>query len=798
MRFFTWLLVLITTIGAAQIPAGHYDAAQGLYGDNLRAALKTIALTGQVKLPYTSASFDVWDAYQFTDVRPAPNNNTIWDMYSDVPGGSPAYTFTIFSNQCGNSSAEGDCYSREHCMPNSYWGGFDNAANPQYTDLHQLFPADQFVNNRKSNYPIGYVNPSSVNWTSTNGSKVGACGWPGYTGLVFEPIDEYKGDFARAYLYMITRYMDQITTWTTNYPTTFLVNITSGNNYAPWYIDMLVSWSDNDPVSAKEIARNNAIYYQTPQHNRNPYVDHPEYVRDVWKTVIWNGTSWSNTVGPNTTLDAVIDGNYTLSNDVTAYDFTINTNKNFTVASTKKLTVVNSIENNGTLTVQNNANVLQTKNVANTGSGTASVYRNSASIMRLDYTLWSSPVEVQNLLSFSPNTLTNRFYTYNPSTNLYASISNPSATNFEVGKGYLIRMPDNHPTTPTIWNGTFTGKLNNGTITKTLASNTYNAVGNPYPSTISADAFIDANGLTEPLYFWRKTNNSAQPSYATYTKAGGTGTTAANLGDPMNLVPNGTIQIGQGFIVKTTGNSIVFDNTMRTTNTANQFLRQQDEKSRLWLNITDTTGEFYQTMIAYMPNATTEVDEAIDGKYINAVPLSLTSKINEEAYVIQGRGLPFDSTNVVPLIFSTTSNGTFTISLDHTDGLFETGQSIYIKDNTANSIHNLNEGSYTFTSQTGTFANRFEVVYQESLSANQLQFDSNQVIVYSNSQEIVINTGATTISEVHLYDITGRLLYNKKGVNTSTLQIPNNYPHEVIIVEIKSISGGAVVKKIGN
>ena len=172
--------------------------------------------------------------------------------------------------------------------------------------------------------------------------------------------------------------MDQVSTWRTNYPTTFFVNITSGNNFAPWYIDMLVSWSDNDPVSAPPPARNNAIYYQTPQHNRNPFVDHPEYVRYIWKTVIWNGTSWTNSVGPSSSLDAVIDENYTLATDITAYDLTINTAKTVNVTSGYKLTVVNRIENNGTITIQNNANVVQTNNVQNTGNGNAYVFRNSA------------------------------------------------------------------------------------------------------------------------------------------------------------------------------------------------------------------------------------------------------------------------------------------------------------------------------------------------------------------------------------------------------------------------------------
>ncbi|MEI6852984.1 MAG: endonuclease [Bacteroidota bacterium] len=272
-------LFLFSSFVIAQIPAGYYDAAAGLTGDNLRSALKTIIKTGHVKLTYTPG---VWNAYAVTDVRPVPNNTTIWDMYSDIPSGTPAYTYTIYTDQCGTANSEGDCYSREHTLPNSWWGGFDDETHPQYTDLHQLFPADQYVNNYKSAHPIGQVGVAT--FTSTNGSKLGPCSFTGYTGVVFEPINEYKGDFARAYLYAATRYMDDMSSWATTYSTTefkYIFDVTT-NNYKQWFIDMLILWNNSDPVSTKEINRNNAIYYNSGQHNRNPFVDHPEYVAAVW------------------------------------------------------------------------------------------------------------------------------------------------------------------------------------------------------------------------------------------------------------------------------------------------------------------------------------------------------------------------------------------------------------------------------------------------------------------------------------------------------------------------------------
>lgn len=315
---------------SSQIPSGYYNSATGLSGENLRTALKTIISTGHVKLPYTSTSFDTWDAYQYTDVRPS-SPTVIWDMYSDRPSSSPAYTFTLFTSQCGTAAAEGDCYSREHCFPKSWWGGADNVSNPQYTDLHHLFPSDQYVNNKKNNYPIGKVNPSAVSWTSTNGSKIGNCGVTGYTGFVFEPIDEYKGDFARAYLYIITRYKDQVSGWVTANSTTQIADIITGNQYKSWFLNMLIDWNNNDPVSAKEIARNDAIYYQTPQHNRNPFVDHPEYVAAIWGTPITVAAPVATAATGVNATSFVAHWN-TVSNATDGYLLDVSTNPNFSVA----------------------------------------------------------------------------------------------------------------------------------------------------------------------------------------------------------------------------------------------------------------------------------------------------------------------------------------------------------------------------------------------------------------------------------------------------------------------------------
>jgi endonuclease I len=253
----------------ATIPPNYYDGAIGKSGQTLQVALYDIIL-GHTAVSYTPG---VWNAYYTTDLK---GDGTIWDMYSDVPGGTPAYTFLPGTDQCGISYVEGSCYSREHSFPKSYF----NSETPMYTDLHHLFPVDQYVNGTgHNNYPYGTV--AAPAYTSSNGSKRGPCSYPGYTGTVFEPIDAYKGDFARAYFYMATRYQNLIASWPANDANAdAILNGTSYPAYENWFLNMLLTWNAADPVSAKEIARNDAVY--AIQHNRNPFIDHPEYVTSVW------------------------------------------------------------------------------------------------------------------------------------------------------------------------------------------------------------------------------------------------------------------------------------------------------------------------------------------------------------------------------------------------------------------------------------------------------------------------------------------------------------------------------------
>ena len=250
---------------SAQAPSGYYNSANGLTGQPLKVALHNI-IKGHTSISYAQ----LWNAFWSTDNK---GNGIVWDMYSDNPSGTPPYTYHLGEDQCGNYTSEGSCYNREHSWPQSW---FSDQSTPR-TDLHHIFPTDGYVNGRRSNYAYGEV--GSATWTSRNGSKLGNCKTPGFSGTVFEPIDEYKGDFARALMYMSVRYYGEDGSWGTS-------DMTTKAEIKPWAIQLLLRWNEQDPVSQKEINRNNVIYTDY-QHNRNPFIDHPEYARMIWDPS-WN------------------------------------------------------------------------------------------------------------------------------------------------------------------------------------------------------------------------------------------------------------------------------------------------------------------------------------------------------------------------------------------------------------------------------------------------------------------------------------------------------------------------------
>jgi endonuclease I len=254
------------------IPPGYYDGTAGLHGSALLIALHNI-IKGHTAISYSSTA----TAFQHTDKRP---NGHVWDVYSDIPGGTPPYEFVF--GPLGSGGSEGIAYNREHSFPQSWFGG---SVMPMYSDLWIIYPTDSKVNSERGNFPYGEVGTAS--WTSLNGTKLGSSASPGYGGTVFEPIDGYKGDLVRSQFYVAARYFNEDSSWPGG-------GSTNKSQLLAWAADQYLVWSVSDPVSWKERLRNGAIYEY--QHNRNPFVDHPEFA-----TAIYDST---NTTGVGDRPDA--------------------------------------------------------------------------------------------------------------------------------------------------------------------------------------------------------------------------------------------------------------------------------------------------------------------------------------------------------------------------------------------------------------------------------------------------------------------------------------------------------------
>ena len=284
MKRILLLCFLLPALVFSQIPAGYYDGTSSLTGYALKTKLHEIISSKNINWHYG----DLTEFYNKTDLdkyydHDASNTTILLDIYSEIPNGPDVYEYTV-ANVTGSANAEGQGWNREHMMPQSTF----NSNYPMYSDLFYVIPTDARINQLRSNYPYGIAKTTTAPfYTFTNGSRISANGTPGsgYTGRVYEPIDEFKGDIARSLLYFAVRYEGKLGLF--NY-----YNGTSAANdrspldgteekaFEDWYLAMLLQWHNQDPVSQREIDRNNEVY--ALQKNRNPFIDYPQWVNTIW------------------------------------------------------------------------------------------------------------------------------------------------------------------------------------------------------------------------------------------------------------------------------------------------------------------------------------------------------------------------------------------------------------------------------------------------------------------------------------------------------------------------------------
>lgn len=534
---------------------------------------------------------------------------------------------------------------------------------------------------------------------------------------------------------------------------------------------------------------------------------------------------WSNGT-PNSNQNLVFASNYTSAGgglgNINGCSCIVNSGVNVVISQDDTLTIRNAVNNNaGFLTFENNASLLQTTNVVN--SGNIIYKRISAPMKNFDFTYWSSPVAGQTLYNLSPNTLSDKYFSF--TSNAWKQ-EVASTTVMIPGKGYIIRTPK-----AGLWgNGEnvvfpysqpvqFIGVSNNGNITgENIITGNFYLIGNPYPSALNADEFLYNNLnnnsiLDGTIYLW--THNTAiqqngsksvynTADYASYNGVGGV--VVALPGQSGSEVPSGRIASGQSFfaLAKASG-TIQFNNEMRVAGNNNQFFKPGKttvanvlEKHRLWLNMTNTQGAFKQVLIGYVEEATNSLDSGFDGMSLDANPyLDFYSTNSGNNLVIQGRALPFSITDEVSLGYRSAIEGEFAISIDHADGLL-TGQDVFLIDKMTDVIHNLAISDYKFITAAGTFQNRFLLTYSNLTLGNETSVDSkNDVLVWKQDEEVRIKSDEENIDTIYVYDLSGKQLYVKQNVAEKQFRfLDPSASKQILFIRIMLENGIATTKRI--
>lgn len=546
-------------------------------------------------------------------------------------------------------------------------------------------------------------------------------------------------------------------------------------------------------------------------------------------TTIWDGATWS-LGAPDSSKEAIVDGDYdSASNgDINACRVQVMSGRTVVIQNGNYLSSESDINNGGTINIQSGGSLLQKDDYA-TNVGSVSVKRDSQPMNRYDFTYWSSPVANQNLHDFSPDTLFDKYFDFNSLGGDWNLIANGAAT-MSLGKGFIVRAPQNFDISAlAVFSGVFYGPVNNGIITTPVQlqsglSEGWNLIGNPYPSALQIDSFLslpENQSLVEgTVYLWTHNTPVSNPSpnatifyynpddYATYNFTGGVATSAApsSLSGGFNSnIPTGNIASGQSFFIKSISNgSVVFNDSMRLMGSNNNFFKNNTahsvqtplEKHRVWLDMKNDLGVFKQTLVGYIQTATNNLDSKFDGVTFNGNSyLDFYSINNNSKLTIQGRALPFNDQDQVPLGYSTTLSGSYTIRIGQLDGLF-TGQNIYLKDLLLGEIKDLKTGDYTFTTDAGTFDSRFVLVYSNAKLVPQGSIPSPDALVLVTQKDKIIVNSSETIQSIMVNDILGKAVFRKDEVNQTYFEINAILPsNQVLLVTMINSKGEKIIRK---
>lgn len=552
---------------------------------------------------------------------------------------------------------------------------------------------------------------------------------------------------------------------------------------------------------------------------------------DAPVTNVWNGTVWS-TGNPPIDTDAIeFNGDFQSTSDIEGCSCKVNDGRNVTINSGNTLKIKHGLTvNSGAgaiLTFENNASLVQEDDAA-VNTGNINYKRTTTPVRRYDFTHWGCPVTrtpAFTLYNLSPKTLADKYYKYDPNNGWV--IINGGNVAMDAGIGYIIRSPQDYDIDiPAVYNGTFNGVPNNGEISVPISTAAkWYLIGNPYPSAVYADQFIIDNQtvMYGTLYYW--THNSpprkmaqgdttykyTTDDYAIYNLSGSvlagtlTGEGAESPGN--TYAPQGFIASGQSvFVESKIAGTAIFNNAMRVVGQNDHFFKSNAnhkkladrEKHRIWLNLKNTEGAFKQMLVAYVEGATNNWDDNFDTKTMDSNKyIDFYSRAENTDYSIQGKTLPFNATETIPLGYKSTVAGEFSISIDHADGVFKT-QEIYLEDKKNNVVHDLRQSNYKFSTETGTFNDRFVLRYTgKTLGTDDIENLLNYVLCTVKDKIVRVKSSKEILKEVYIFDVSGKMLYSKNKIGETELQISNlQSANQVLLVKIILDNGSAQTQKV--
>ncbi|PBJ12910.1 hypothetical protein BSF42_20910 [Flavobacterium sp. ACN6] len=405
----------------------------------------------------------------------------------------------------------------------------------------------------------------------------------------------------------------------------------------------------------------------------------------------------------------------------------------------------------------------------------------------------------------SPNTLWDKYQYYDSDAGKW-TIDYYGKMVMETGKGYNIRAPQSADVyVPSNFTAEFTGVPNNGTIPVPVLDGKWNLIGNPYPSAISAQQLMTDNPALGTLYFWGHESlpilNPADGKFyynSDFTAFNASGSTVGGSGTPFN----GYIAAAQGFFARPEAATVIFNNAIRRPGNNGQFYKtaasEDIEKNRVWLNFTNSDGVFKQILLGYIEGATNIIDLNYDAVSMGANNFVDFYSINSnKKLTIQGRALPFEKSDQVPLGYKLSSKGDYTISIDHADGIFD-NQDVYLEDKETGKTTNLRLEDYKFTTAEGSFNSRFVLRFtSKTLGTDDFENISDGIIVSVKNKIVKITASKEAINDVTIYNVLGQEIFSKKKINSTEFQISNlQTGNQVLMVKTSLQNGHVSTKKI--